>query len=172
MNIGWERKIGYSFVGLMAGNLVSTLVLSLLVILPLLGILPEFSKKWHSTTPILFLVIAMASMLAWVLIGLPTVLLLRAEIVADFYRAVAAFIGATLGASGMLLWCAVLDRGLGTVSNPAALLQMWPLFADAALIGGVAFAVYCSLVKRALRKGSKENGAPVGTPRSLAWFDF
>lgn len=172
MNIEWEQKIGYSFVGLMAGNLVSILVLSLLVILPLLGILPEFSKKWHPTTPILFLVIAMVSMLAWVLIGLPTVLLLRAEIVADFYRAVAAFIGAILGASGMLLFYVMLDGGLGSVTNPGALWQTGPLFADAALIGAVAFAVYCSLVKRALRKGSKENGAPGGTPRSLAWFDF
>lgn len=172
MKIGWERKIGYSFVGLMAGNVASTVVLLLIALLPRLGILPQLSRVWNPTTSILFLFIAMVSMLGWALIGLPFVLILRVQSAADFYQPVAAFIGALFGTVGMLLFCVALDRGLSTLSNPAAMRQMWPLFADAALIGGVAFALYCSLMKRALHVQARENGAPKGTPRSLAWFNF
>ena len=169
-HIGFERKIGYSFVGLFVGNLASAVVLALIVVLPHIGILPQLSKLWNPAIPILLLVIAMVSMLEWVLIGLPVVLILRAQIVADFYWATAAFIGGVLGTLGMLLFCVLLDGSLGTVSNLAALRQIAWMFADAALIAAVTFVVYCSLIKTALRRQTKESGAPNGAPRSLPWF--
>ena len=170
--IGFERKIGYSFVGLMAGNVAAAVALLLIYLLPRLGLLPGLSRVWNPTTPILFFFIAMVSMLGWALIGLPVVLLLRAESAADFYWPAAALIGGVLGVLGMLLFCVVLDRGLGTISNAAAMRQMWPLFADAALIGGVAFGVYCSRIKAALKSQAMESGTPKATPRSLPWFEI
>jgi len=105
--IGFERKIGYSFVGLMAGNVAAAVALLLIYLLPRLGLLPGLSRVWNPTTPILFFFIAMVSMLGWALIGLPVVLLLRAESAADFYWPAAALIGGVLGVLGMLLfwWC-------------------------------------------------------------------
>jgi len=172
MNIGWERKIGYSLVGLMAGNAAAAAALLLIFLLPRLGLLPGLARVWNPTTPMLFFFIAMVSMLGWALIGLPFVLLLRAESAADFYWPVAAFIGGILGVLGMLLFCVVMDRGLGTVSNAAAMRQIAPIFGVAALIGAVAFVVYCSRIKAALKDETKESDALKGTPRSLPWFDF
>jgi len=34
MNVGWERKIGYSFMGLLVGDLVNLVVLLLVALLP------------------------------------------------------------------------------------------------------------------------------------------
>ena len=173
--IGFERKIGYSFVGLMAGNAVSFVLLLLMVVLPRMGIFAGLARVWNpgtKETPILFLFVWMVSVLGWAFVGLPVILLLRVRLVADFYWATVALIGTVLGMLAMLLFCLLLDRGFATLSNPAALRTIAPAFAPAGLIAGVAFAVYCSLIKNALLKRTKENGAPSGTPRSLAWFDF
>ena len=174
MSVGWERKIGYSFLGLMAGNAVSAVVLLLIVVLPRLGVFAGLARVRNPVTGgalLLFLFIVMASISGWAFVGLPVVLLLRAEFVAHLYWAAAALMGTILGVIAMLLFCLLLDRGFGTVSNPAALRTIAPIFADAALIAGVAFVVYSALIQAALRKQARKNGAPKSTPRSLAWFD-
>ena len=88
MNIGWERKIGYSFFGLMVGNVASVLVLILTVMFPGLDTFMVFmqpSKPSVADTLVLSMWAGLVSMLCWVVIGLPVVLVLRAEIVARFY---------------------------------------------------------------------------------------
>lgn len=175
-DLGFERKIGYSFLGLMTGNVASLVVFLLLAVLQRLDAFAGFRHVWEMTVERaaeMSLLFAIFSLPEWVAVGLPLVLLLRSEVVADFYWATAALIGTVLGVIGMLLFALVLDRGFATISNPAALRTIAPVFAPAALIAAVAFTVYCSLVKTALRKQAKENGAPSGAPpRSLVWFDL
>jgi hypothetical protein len=173
MSIGWERKIGYSFVALIAGDAVATAVSLLIVVLLRLGLFTELTHVWNPASgkaPLLLLYIVMVSILGWAFVGLPVVLPLRAERVADLYWAAAALIGTIPGLIAMLLFVLLLDRGFATISNPAALRTIAPMFVAAALIASVAFTVYCSLIKAALRRQAKESGAPSGTPRSLPWF--
>src|SRR5271170_628995 len=90
LNLGFERKIGYSFLGLLAGNVASLVVLLLISALPLLGLFPEIKKIWNLDIRLALgwsVSIWIVSMLGWVVVGLPVVLLLRAEIAADFYWA-------------------------------------------------------------------------------------
>ncbi|MBV8631226.1 MAG: hypothetical protein JOZ83_09905 [Silvibacterium sp.] len=105
---------------------------------------------------------------------MPVVVLLRKEIATDLFRITAALVGAALGILAMLLFLLALERGqvdqVIHPGNPQAIRAFAGLFSDAAFIGGVAFPVYCSLVKRALRREAKQSGAPKGTPRSLPWF--
>ena len=82
------------------------------------------------------------------------------------------FVGTVLGVIGMLLFTVIMDRGFATISDPAALGQIAPIFAPAVLIAGVAFAVYCALIKGALRKHAKESGAPNDAPRPLPWLEI
>lgn len=174
MNIGWERKIGYSFLGLMVGNVASVLVLMLTAMLPGLDTFTAFmqySKPSVESTLILSLWVYFVSMLCWVVIGLPAVLLLRAEIVARFRWITGALAGAVLGMLSMLLLFVGVNRqrlDMALFRKPG----MVGLFSVAALISGVAFSVYCAEVRAALCEQAKENGASSGTPRSLAWFNF
>lgn len=166
-SIGWERKIGYSFVGLMAGNGASVLFF---LIIPLV---PRFQSLWWLTvqkTAWMSLLFAVFSLPEWVVLGLPLVLLLRSEIVADFYWATAALIGTVLGVIGMLLFTLTLDRGFSTLSNPAALRQIALIFVPGTIVAAVAFPVYCSLMKAALKRQAKESGVSKGTPRAIPWF--
>jgi hypothetical protein len=174
LGIGFERKIGYSFLGLMAGNVASTVLLLLIAVLPRLGVFAGIGQFWKldigEALGFAF-VVWIFSMAGWVVVGLPVVFLLRAEIAADFYWITAALTGVVLGAFAMAL--------IYVVPNPRhiSIAVLWNIetlkfFSLAALIAGVAFTVYCSLVNAALRREAKESGAPSGTPRSLAWFDF
>ena len=175
MTIGWERKIGYSFVGLMAGNAASLLVFLLIAALQRLDAFVGLARVWRmgiGQAAGMSLLFVIFSLPLWAVVGLPVVLLLRAEITADFYWATAALMGIILGVFGMTLFCVVLDHGFATLRNSVALRTIAPMFVPPALIAGMAFAVYCRLVKAALRRQTKEDGAPKGTPRSLAWFDF
>jgi hypothetical protein len=175
MKIGWERKIGYSFVGLMAGNVVSVVVLLLMTVLPNLDVFPAIRQVWKlgaGQALGLSIAIWLVSMLGWVVVGLPIVLLLRAEIVAEFYWITAALIGVVLGMLTMLVFLLAINQGrvdslTASLRNPDALGRTVEFFCAAGLIAGVAFAVYCALVQAALRKQAKESGAPNGAPRSL-----
>ena len=129
------------------------------------------AKSWMGITLFVLVCAALVSMLGWVFVGLPVLLLLREKITANLHWLAAPATGAAMGLSAMLLFRVVLDpERIDTAYFRNA--AMLVLFSLAALIGGVAFAVYCSLVKAALRRQAKENGAPSGTPRSLAWFEF
>jgi hypothetical protein len=171
--IGFERKIGYSFVGLMARNAVSLLAVLSIALLSVLNAFAAIRQLWKLDVEGalgLSLAILVVSMLCWVVVGLPVVLLFCAEIVSGFHRMIATLIGAALGTSAFLLFLAVLLRSrleIADFRNPEAL----GFFLVAALVGGVASAVYCALVKGAMRRQAKENGAPSGAPRSLPWFD-
>jgi hypothetical protein len=168
-DLGFGRKIGYSFVALMAGNVASTAVLLLFALLSQVDGLGAIGKVFHmgiGQALTFSLAIWPFSMVGWVVVGLPVVLSLRTEIAADLYWITAALIGAILGAFAMALIYVLPDPRHITIAefrNAEAL----RLFGLAALIAGVAFADYCAVVQNALRKQAKENGAPKGTPFSL-----
>jgi hypothetical protein len=117
----------------------------------------------------------LVSMAAWVVVGLPIVLSLRTELVADLYWATAGLIGAVIGAFAMLLFFLAMNQGrldMAMFKNPQGMPVLIALFSMAALIAGIALTVYSFLVKAAMRRQAKECGAPLRAPRSLAWFDF
>lgn len=151
--IGAVQKIGYSFLGLLAGNVASLITLLLIAVLPRLNVLPGITRLWgldFNGALGLSLAIAIFSMSAWVVIGLPFVLLLSSEIAAEFYWAPALLIGAILGAIAMLLFFGAINGGhldFAALANPAG---RYPLYL-AALIAGIALLVYCTLVRNAIR---------------------
>jgi hypothetical protein len=178
MRIGFGEKIGYSFIGLMAGNVVNLaalLLIALLLRLNVIASVKEFSTLGFGQAVGLSFAVCIVSMVGWVVVGLPVALSIPTRIVVEFYSVTAGLIGVVMGLFAMLLGFLATNRGrLDTTlfTDPNALRMTAAFFVDAALIAGLAFAVYCSLVKAALRKRSKENGAPSGAPRSLAWFNF
>jgi hypothetical protein len=171
--LGFGDKVGFSLLGLLAGNAANLLILLLIASLQLLDtfayLRQTFSLGVGEALSSSF-GIGLFSMAGWVVVGLPLVLLLRAEIAADFYWIVSVLVGAVLGFLSMFFLLLVLNRGrlhIMDFRNPEAMRIIVFLFSAAGLISGVAFTVYCSLVKRELRKEAKENGAPKSTPRSL-----
>jgi hypothetical protein len=176
---GFGDKVGFSLLGLMAGNAANLLVLLLIALLQHLDPFAEIRRQFSlgvGEALVSSFGVWLFSMAGWVVVGLPLVLLLRAKVVADFYLVTAALIGVVLGLLSMLLLLLALNRGRLDIMNfdfrnPEAVRLIVFLFSDAALIAGVAFTVYCSLVKAALRR-PKKNGAPRGTPRSIPWFEI
>jgi len=175
MRIGFAEKIGYSFVGLLAGNVASVVVL---VVAPLLAKLDAFAilRNYWPGEFIgglgLSLMIGVVSMLGWAVVGVPVVLLLRTRIVSEFYGITAALVGAMQGMAAIFLFFLALNGGkLDTAlfSNPEAARATAFYVGGAALISGVAFTVYCALVKSALRRQVSDNGT-AKAPRPLAWF--
>lgn len=167
--IGVAQKIGYSFLGLLAGNATSLAVLVLIAILQQQDAftwIEKILKLDCGSVLLISVVIMIYSMPAWVMVGLPFVLLLPEKVASGFHWVVALPIGALLGASSMLFPACAFNHWqvkLAMLSNP-----IYQVFLSlAALIAGGAFLVYCALLRQA-----RESGAPLSTPLSIAGFDF
>jgi hypothetical protein len=171
-HLGFERKIGYSFVGLLAGNLVSLILLLLVALVLHTNSFEHIRKVWSLGIGQAFVwsvVIWIYSMPAWVVLGLPFVLLLPAGTATRIYWPMTVPIGAALGAFAMLLISFVMNGGHLNIDFPLDPGVYLP-FCLAAFIAGVAFAIYCKLVKMAMRGPTRKSGAPSGTPQFFSIF--
>lgn len=166
-HLGFERKIGYSFVGLLAGNLASLILLLCVALVLRVNSFEHIRKVWGLGIGQALgwsVVIWIYSMPAWVVVGLPLVLLLRTETAARIYWPIAALIGTVLGVFAMLLIFFAMNGGH---INRVALSEpgVREPFYLAALIASVAFVIYCKLAKAALERQARKSGAPPDTPQ-------
>jgi hypothetical protein len=171
-HLGFERKIGYSFVGLLAGNLVSLILLLLVALVLHTNSFEHIRKVWSLGIGQAFVwswLVLIFSMIAWLVVGLPLVLLLRAEVIAGFHWMFAVLIGAIVGAFAMLLIFFAMNGGHLSIKSLFAPGAYQPFYL-AALIAAIAFATYCKLVKVAMQSHTRKNGAPSGTPQFFSIF--
>lgn len=170
MKVDSIRKIGYSFLGLLAG-IAALLVGTLLIfLLPVPSKLVDLRHVWNlrlSDALAMSAIFAIVSMVAWTVVGLPFVLLLRAVFVARLHWLLDVLIGALLGVSTLALIFLAITRDAfktATMRAPGYFWQYVAFLSVAALIPAVAFPVYCSLVRHALCSQEIKSGAPSGTP--------
>jgi hypothetical protein len=173
-HLGFERKIGYSFLGLLAGNAV---VLAGLLFIAFFRDYPFLAKLRHpfylnpKQALFTFLWFAIFSVVGWVIVGIPAVLLMPANLVSRLHWLLAVPIGAVLGVFALYL---ELDRGhlpTDALRDPTMYWQIVVCVSAAALNSGVAFAVYCTLLQWARLSEETRNGAPRGTPQFFSVLD-
>jgi len=138
-----ERKIGYSFLSLLAGDgaLLAYFVWSI--------------KVWeHDHWQLLgfFYVYVICSFIGWIVAGLPAVLLMNVSFIGRLRWPVVLLIGAALGA--MIPFLAFLVVGLRRHLNVALQhgIDFGWYWAKAMLVSRVAFAVYCFLARREIKR--------------------
>ena len=152
-HLGFERKIGYSFVGLLAGD-------AALFAYFFLGIRPWEHGGWGALG--FFPVYAFFSLLGWIVVGIPAVLFISMEFIAELSWLPLVLIGAALGVFAQFLIFLLLGSR-GNLNLPGHWNEVAWYFMKAVIVSTAAFAVYCALIRRALRK--IESGAPSGTPQ-------
>lgn len=155
--IGVAQKIGYSFLGLLAGNAAMLLYVVNTVIrqrvsfsLPHGQPLPEI---WSGIL-VALLFYTPFSMLGWALVGLPTVLFLKAKFVSRLHWLLAALIGAVLGPLAFLPIFLLLSP-YKTHLSVADFKGSEPLWICSILASTVAFVVYCALMRGAVRSNKE-----------------
>lgn len=168
-HLGFERKIGYSFLGLLAGNLAMLAGLLFISLFRDYPFLAKLRPAWYLTPEeslSTFLLFGTFSLFGWIIVGLPVVLLLPAGVASRLHWSLAVLIGAILG---VLVLYLELDRGHLDIFNSQDPTFFWRciIFTSAAAINSaVAFTMYCTLVQWARLTHEIENGAPSGTPQS------
>lgn len=149
--LGFERKIGYSLLGLAAGNLAALVAFSMYAAIGLnlagFGLPGSLRERLLLALDLAFL-LGYLSLISWVIVGLPVVLSLSTSLTARLHWSLAALIGSILGAISFTLPFAL----MGGCWNPQLLSAFLPFFIAAVVIAGVAFSAYCALVRQALRR--------------------
>jgi hypothetical protein len=175
-HLGFERKIGYSFLGLLAGNLICLAAFSFSTLVARFAApFGPLSDSWHARMLQvlgLAIVYGIVSMAAWAVIGLPVVLSLSAKLTAQLHWSLALLIGAVLGAVAPAVLVVSFDgwqRTIADIKKPPD--TEITFFAAAVIIGGVAFSVHCALVRYAMRNQQRKSGAPRGTPQFFSVLD-
>lgn len=145
-------RIGYSYLGLLAGNGVLLLLL----------LLNAFSGSLllHGQMKMLFLAalgqfipMAIFSIPGWLAIGVPVALLFSSGTIASVSSGTLLLIGVPLGPLALLLILVWLNHGQpGAVSFSGT----GPLWACATIISTVSFAVHCALLRQYTRWTAKD----------------
>jgi hypothetical protein len=104
----------------------------------------ELFRTWN-----IFVLYALFSIVGWILVGIPAVLLLPVARISQWPYPVCVLVGAALGPTALLLILFILGSGKLRVENTGSL---WPL---AILVSTVSFVVYSALLRRLIRKTAK-----------------
>jgi hypothetical protein len=148
------QKIGYSFVGLLAGNVAMLGGLFLMAAYSFLlsqganGGGSKIVMDW-TNMPVLSVLDVIYSCVGWVIIGLPAVLLMPGQFMERIRGPWTILFGATLGPLALLL--IFISMGHGQLDIPA-IEMMAPFWLLSILASTTAFVVYCALMRRALRE--------------------
>ncbi|HEX5236359.1 MAG TPA: hypothetical protein VFW25_13635 [Silvibacterium sp.] len=147
MNADPLRRVGYSFLGLLAGN-IALLIFSLLYSLRSGTLLYHQSSFPFWSQIKAFPVISIFSIVGWLIIGVPVVLTLPSDSIARLPKLVLLLIGIALGPLAISLIFVLLSRGQNIA---AAVTATRPFWLYAAIVSTVAFAVHCLLLRRSMR---------------------
>jgi hypothetical protein len=146
IGLGPQRKIGYSFIGLLVGDLVMLILFSML------------NNAWEQPPSILLRTFSFymnCSLFGWVAIGIPAVLLINTNFVSKLRWFLVPPFGIALGTIAMLLIFLIIGHLPPGQTGGFAYYWMF-----AALVSGIAFSIYCALVRNGLRL-EEESIAPI-----------
>jgi hypothetical protein len=152
MNVGALRRIGYSFVGLLAGNLVLLVVWLGFFLRNRIALPPNHGPNLSSDLMDMLgimAIYAVFSIFGWVLIGIPAVLLLSSRRIAALPWTALVLCGAVLGPVSLTLIFL-----FGGHFSPRIFTEGGPYFLFAGVVSGVAFWVHCLLVRHRARAHS------------------
>jgi hypothetical protein len=147
MSLEYLLRIGYSFLGLLAGNAVF-LIFALGNALHISLLLHGHFEAQCLTALGFFIPIAVVSVAGWLIVGVPAVLILSPQRILQVPPWQILMVGALLGPAALLAIFLLLSRGLAkgeTFTNTGF------LWVCASLISCVAFAVHCALMRRYAR---------------------
>lgn len=146
IGIGPQSKIGYSFLGLLAGDLAMLILFSLI------------NSAWEQEPAHLLRAFSFymnCSLFGWVAIGIPAVLLINTKFVTGLRWFLVPPVGIALGTIAMLLIFLIIGHLPPGQTGGFAYYWMF-----AALVSGIAFSAYCALARAGLRRQA-ESVAPI-----------
>lgn len=142
-------RVGYSFLGLLAGDaallvlvVFNALRTSLLQHGRLMGLLLQMSLEWFS-------LVAIVSIAGWMMVGVPAVLILSANRIVKTARWQLLLAGALLGPLALMIVFLLLSRGKVSSEIFTNTGLFWIC---ASIISTIAFGVHCALVRRSERR--------------------
>lgn len=153
IGLGFERRIGYSILGLFAGDIAMLLLLSLI------------TKSWQQDPSYFlraFTFCVNCSLVGWVAIGIPSVVLINTNFVAKLNRWLVPLIGVSLGSVALLMIYLII--GHLPAGQLGGLAYYWMF---AAVVSGIAFIVYCALVRRAVRQQKEKSNLIIEAPLDI-----
>ena len=141
-------RVSYSFLGLLAGDaallflgLLNALRASLLQHGKLMSLMFRSTLEW-------FIPVAIVSIVGWMIIGIPAVLIISAERILKTAWLLILMVGALLGPLALLIVFLLLSRGMPRGETFTHTEFLW---ACASVISMVAFGVHCALVRQRAR---------------------
>ena len=146
VQINPAKRLAYTFVGLLAGN-VMLLFLLLKHALHATLLAGEPARMIGDTLQ-LFVLYAVFSILGWLLIGLPTALIFPAGFITRLSWPFALIVGAGLGPPALLVIFVLLGRGHVYFRNFA---ETGTLFGYSILVSTIAFMVYLALLRKEMK---------------------
>lgn len=161
--LGFRRRIGYSIGGVLAGDFLLLILVSLI------------TKAWdHPDSHFWSLpfFILYCSLFGWMVVGIPAMLLINTAAVARLKWYLEVTVGALLGFVAMMVIFAIFGEHLPTHS------WSWAYFwIFAALVSTVAFSIYSALVRGALQQQERDSALaakdePLQMLRPLARIDM
>lgn len=148
------RRMGYSFLGLLAGN-IALLLLFLFYALRT-GMVLHSQLKFQFWSQIeAFFVFTLFSIVGWLVVGVPAVSILSSQSTARLPQLALLPIGALLGPLALLVIFVLLGRGRITAG---IFTETGALWLYAAIISTIAFSVHCLLVRRYVRSMQSDTG--------------
>jgi hypothetical protein len=149
--VGWVRRIGYAFIGLLAGNAA---IVAYFLITNLWGLVrvhsfPSEPPAWHTLVGYagLILIYGTFSLLGWLVVGLPAVFLLPVRILNRLPWLVILLIAAAIGLAAFFPIYLLLNGGHLT-PNSFSFRSEWLYWFLALLASMTGFPTYCWLVRR------------------------
>jgi hypothetical protein len=152
-NIGVRRakRVGYTFIGLLAGDAILLAVLLLNAMRTRAALLAaHVGQPWHAIPLALemFVVYAIFSIVGWLLVGLPTALYFPVPLILRLPWPFRILIGAMLGPMSLFVLLVVLSGGR-VMSAGFTDTGMRLIWGYASLVSAVAFPSYAALLGRA-----------------------
>jgi hypothetical protein len=140
------RRLAYTLVGLLAGDLM-------LLFLLVRGAIHATILGGEPAVTIadalqMFVIYAIFSFVGWLLIGLPTALIFPANSITRLSWPRAVIVGSVLGPPALLVIFTIFSRDHVYFQNPA---ETGTLFAYSALVSAVAFVVYFALLREEMK---------------------
>lgn len=144
-SLGLERKVGYSIIGLIAGDVAMLLLFALTM------------QTWKpGNAPLLatFPFYVTCSLFGWIAVGLPAVLFTNTEFIVRLRWWWMLTLGAFLGSGGLWIVFLIVGRKHLPLGQTFDIGYIWTL---AVIVAEVAFAVYCVLVRQAVQRQKESN---------------
>lgn len=152
--IGFGRRVGYAFIGLLAGNAAIAAYFLSTYLRGLLQFHSSVAARPASQILIgyagLMLLYGTFSLIGWLVVGLPAVVLLPLRMISRLPWLVILLIAAAIGVTAMFLILLLFSGGHLTPDS-FSFRRFWLYWVLALLASMVGFPTYCWLIRRRLR---------------------